>query len=86
MSRRKTDNLGDLAAGAAAGRRVVASVGQLDGAFLAALQRVNLAAGDVPASTWGDGVTSADNPELSEGIITSNQTPQCQQEGANDGA
>ena len=74
MSKRKTSTLGELAAGAAAGRRVVASVGQLDGAFLAALQRVNLAAGDVPASTWGEGVRS-DNPQLSEA-----------KKGANDGA
>lgn len=61
MSRRKTDTLGDLAAGAAHGRRVVASVGQLDGAFLAALAKVQLAATTegTPVSTWGEGVTDA---------------------------
>ncbi len=56
VSRRKTDTLGDLAAGAAAGRRVVASVGQLDGAFLAALQRLQLAPLGDQVSTWADGI------------------------------
>ena len=63
VSRRKPPTLATLADNAAAGRRVVASSGQLDGPFLAALQRLNLSQilhtdGD-SASTWGDGVTTA---------------------------
>jgi len=61
VSRRKPPTFGDLAAGAAHGRRVVASVGQLDGAFLAALAKVQLASttDGTPVSTWGEGVTDA---------------------------
>ena len=55
MSKRKTDNLGALAAG----RRVVVSAGTLDGPFLAALAKVqiSLQTENSPSpSTWGDGV------------------------------
>ena len=41
MSRRKAPTLATLADNAAAGRRVVASSGQLDGPFLAALAKVH---------------------------------------------
>ena len=65
MSRRKAPTITNLADGAAAGRRVVVSVGTLDGPFLAALAKVQLLPigttdGD-QVSTWGDGVTNA-NP------------------------
>ena len=57
--RRKVDTLGDLAAGADTGRRIVLSVGSLDGGLLAALANVRIVAipddGSEP-STWGDGV------------------------------
>lgn len=63
MSKRKTSTLGDLAAGADHGRRVVMSCGQLDGPFLAALARVRIqpALGsdpgcDAPTASWGEGV------------------------------
>lgn len=64
MSKRRAPTIADAAAAAARGRNVVASAGQLDGAFLAALQRVNFGSqivnvGD-QVSTWADGVTLGD--------------------------
>jgi NCAIR mutase (PurE)-related protein len=62
VSRRKTSNLGTLAAG----RRVVVSAGTLDGPFLAALARILPAAGsDVPTSTWADGVNGISKSDSS---------------------
>lgn len=58
MSRRKAPTITNLADGAAAGRRVVVSVGTLDGPFLAALAKVRLVPnGNIgDPSTWGPGV------------------------------
>ena len=54
MSRRKVDRLANIAAG----RRVVLSAGTLDGPFLAALQRLQLAPlGDgAVVSSWAAGI------------------------------
>lgn len=80
MSRRKAPTLATLADNAAGGRRVVLSSGSMDGAFLAALQRLNLCPightdGD-SASTWAPGIDTAnaesdkeepsDNRQISE--------------------
>ena len=82
MSRRKVDTIGDLAAGAAAGRRnVVLSVGSMDGAFLAALQRLNLSTivdTAAPVSTWADGVNNC----LHDGMTTSKSISYTPEEGA----
>lgn len=63
MSKRRAPTIADLATGAAGGRRVVLSAGTLDGPMLAALQRLNLLKNVEDslsaASTWGDGVTTA---------------------------
>ena len=59
MTRRRVDTLGDLAAGAGqGGRRVVCSVGALDGPFLAALAKLQPIAGSDRGcvSTWVDGI------------------------------
>lgn len=59
VSRRRAPTLATLADNAAAGRRVVLSAGTLDGAFLAALQRVNLltnAENSGEVSTWAPGI------------------------------
>ena len=57
--RRKADTFAALAAGADSGRRIVCSVGSLDGGMLAALANVRIVAipddGSEP-STWGEGV------------------------------
>lgn len=72
MSRRKVDGLADAARRAAGDRRVVLSAGSIDGAFLAALAKVQPtiqpAAGSDMASTWGEGVNlDTDKLGLSEG-------------------
>ena len=54
MTRRRLD-LPRAAAAADAGRRVVCSVGSIDGQLLAALRNVKIVA-NANASTWGDGV------------------------------
>lgn len=63
MSRRKVAGLAGLARDTARGRQIVLSAGSIDGAFLAALQRLNLTPIGVTlgdqVSTWADGVTTA---------------------------
>lgn len=70
MSKRRAPTFGDLADGAAGGRRVVVSVGSLDGVLLQALAKVQLVPNDGAGepSTWGEGITDS-NPfsQLPEG-------------------
>ena len=76
VSKRKTNNLGTLAAG----RRVVVSSGSLDGPFLAALQRLNFSPTgetDAPVSTWADGV----NQGTQNDMATDKSISQIQQDG-----
>lgn len=55
--RRKVDGIGRNARGAAQRRRVVLSIGSMDGVLLQALARVQLAATDgATTSTWADGI------------------------------
>ncbi len=48
--------IGDLVPRTDAGRRVVCSVGSLDGPMLAALQRLQVAVVDGEQSTWAEGI------------------------------
>jgi len=70
VSKCKPPTIADDVRRAAHGRNVVLSSGSIDGPLLQALQRAQLAAGVCGdnVSTWGPGVTNADNANLSVAI------------------
>jgi hypothetical protein len=59
--RRRVTTLGELAAGAAQGKRVVLSVGSLDGVFLAALAKLQLRPAGPGTSCWAEGIGDANH-------------------------
>lgn len=81
MSKRKPPSVATIAAG----RRVLLSVGSLDGPMLQALAKVQFSLqteNSAPVSTWGDGVTD----RLQDDMCIHKSISDMPERGVNDGA